>query len=307
MFIALPRANMRESVMDDFEPDTPLSSDLGNACAGLDQVVLDELRAIALTHDEASGLIIKLTNWAGQRLEGAVEKLPRDWQSRVADVTELALTEAYRLAFATRSGDQETGTMRNRALAWAKGERWHKVASALTGALGGLGGLPTTILDLPVTTTLILRSIQEIAIEHGEDVSDPAVRAQCVSVFGLGGPLIDDDHAESGLIAARVGLTGSVIAEMLKAVLPRFGMVVSQKLLAQATPVLGAAAGAAINTAFASYYQSMAHVHFRLRKLERAGDAEQIRSCFERIARAMRVDGKTDLGQTELRRLPQHP
>lgn len=37
---------------------------------------------------------------------------------------------------------------------------------------------------------------------YGEDLADPAVRAQCVAVFGLGGPLAEDDAAEAGLVAS---------------------------------------------------------------------------------------------------------
>jgi uncharacterized protein (DUF697 family) len=43
--------------------------------------------------------------------------------------------------------------------------------------------------------------------------------------------------------------------------------VLGQKLAAQTVPILGAAAGAATNYAYTSYYQEMAHVHFGLRRL----------------------------------------
>lgn len=150
--------------------------------------------------------------------------------------------------------------MTGRALAWADGESWHKVAAGVTGALGVLGGIATTLVDLPVTTTLILRSIQQIAVGHGEDLSSPEVRAQCLAVFGMGGPLADDDDTKAGLWATRTALSGKAVAEILKGVLPRFGMVVSEKALAQATPLLGAIAGGAINPIFTGYFQTMAHV-----------------------------------------------
>jgi uncharacterized protein (DUF697 family) len=50
-------------------------------------------------------------------------------------------------------------------------------------------------------------------------------------------------------------------------VAPRLATVLGQKLAAQTVPVLGAAAGAATNYAFTSYYQEMAHVAFGLRRL----------------------------------------
>lgn len=165
----------------------------------------------------------------------------------------------------------------------------------MTGALGGLGGVATTLIDLPVTTTLILRSIQQIAASYGEDVTDEEVRVQCLGVFGFGGPLTEDDEAETGLFASRIAITGATLAEALKVVLPRHGVVVGQKVLSQATPVLGALAGATLNTVFSNYYQTMAHVHFRLRRLEREHDQEQVRACFERVVK--RRKGKRKLMQ----------
>jgi hypothetical protein len=43
-----------------------------------------------------------------------------------------------------------------------------------------------------------------------------------------------------------------------------------------------------MNPTFTGYYQSMAHVHFRLRRLERDGDPEQLRACFGRIVHLRR-------------------
>lgn len=261
-----------------------MTIDLGNACSGFSEAELDELDGIVSQYTEASGLVIKVASWFGSRAEGLMKKVPANWQSLVTDATDLALRESYRLAFATQADEQST-SMLNRAKTWAKGERWHKVSTGVTGAIGGFGGVATTLAELPVTTTLVLRSIQQIAGAYGEDVSKEDVRAQCLAVFAFGGPLAEDDEAETGLFAARLAITGKTVAEAIKAVLPRLGVAVGQKTIAQGTPLLGAVAGAAINTAFSSYYQTMAHVHFRLRRLERDHDRDQVQACFERILR----------------------
>lgn len=262
---------------------------LGNACASLSEATLEELKAIARQYDEASGLIMKLASWAGHKAGDALATLPEEWQARVSEATSLALREAYRIAATTQSTESvgEPGVM-DRALEWAKGERWHQIASGLTGALGGAGGIATTLIDLPVTITLMLRSIQQIAAGYGENLHDEGIRSQCVAVFALGGPALDDDAGETGFIAARLALSGKAVAEILSAVLPRLSIMVSNKALAQATPLLGALAGAAINPTFTSYYQTMAHVHFRLRRLERDADADQVQACFERVLRVRR-------------------
>ena len=49
-------------------------------------------------------------------------------------------------------------------------------------------------------------------------------------------------------------------------------MVLSEKYVAQAIPIAGAAAGAALNYIFIDFYQQMARVHFALREVERHND-----------------------------------
>ena len=271
------------------DTDADLDADLGNACAGLPDATIAELRAIARQYDEAGGLLLKVTAWAGDKVSDLLSIVPADWQARVEDATELALREAYRAAAATQpAADAEASGRLDRVRRWATGETWHKAASAVTGALGGAGGIWTTLVDLPVTVTLMLRAIQQIAADYGEDIRDEQVRADCLSVFAFGGPSADDDSTEAGLVATRLALSGKAVAEMLRVILPRFSIVVSEKALAQAVPVLGAVAGAAINPAFTGYYQAMAHVHFRLRRLERDHDGQQLRACLDRLLRLRR-------------------
>ena len=62
----------------------------------------------------------------------------------------------------------------------------------------------------------------------------------------------------------------------------------SQKYLAQAVPLLGAAAGTTLNYVFMDYYQTMARVHFTLRDLERRHDPAVVRACFDRLVRQER-------------------
>ncbi|SFS12597.1 EcsC family protein [Sphingomonas jatrophae] len=260
-------------------------ADSGNACAGLPGEVLAELRAIAALHEGARGPLMRLVAQASGAAGSVIERLPESWRGTIETASAAALEQAWRLAAVSQPQADGAGWL-HRARAWAAGEQWHRVTAAVSGALGGAGGIATTLVDLPVTTTLILRSIQEIAREHGEDPADPAVRSACIAVFGLGGPLRDDDDADTGLWAARLALGGKVGAQAVAAVLPRFGVMVSEKLLAQATPLIGAAIGAAINPLFTAYYQAMAHVHFRLRALERTHDPEALSACFERIVRS---------------------
>jgi len=164
----------------------------------------------------------------------------------------------------------------------------------VTGLLGGSGGPATAIAELPVTTALILRSIQEISASYGEDPQDPLTKNQCILVFALGGPLDEDDQADAGFIAARIAIGEQTIAALIRTVASRFGLVVSEKLLVESAPILGAAGGAFVNYTFTDYYQRMAHVHFRLRTIERAHAPDRVAACFKRIISLRREQRQAD-------------
>jgi hypothetical protein len=63
----------------------------------------------------------------------------------------------------------------------------------------------------------------------------------------------------------------------------RFGVVVTQKLAAQAVPVIGALGGAAVNYAFIDHFQEVARAHFVVRRLERRYGKDAVRAAYERF------------------------
>jgi len=75
---------------------------------------------------------------------------------------------------------------------------------------------------------------------------------------------------------------------MLRVVVPRLLPTVTAEAVAKSMPLVSAAVGAVLNPAFTSYYQTMAHVHFRLRKLERDHDPEAVLACFARVLTGIR-------------------
>jgi hypothetical protein len=153
----------------------------------------------------------------------------------------------------------------------------NSAVGAAMGAAGGMGGAPTALAELPVTTTLLLRVIQGVAAEHGFDPSEESVQFDCISVFGSAGPMASDDGAETGFLAARLTLSGPALHRIIATVAPKLAAALGQKLAAQTVPVLGAAAGAAINFAFTGYYRDMAYVQFGLRRLAvESGQPEQV-------------------------------
>src|ERR1700722_15766104 len=62
----------------------------------------------------------------------------------------------------------------------------HRALATASGAAGGTFGLAALPVELPVSTTIMLRSIADIARSEGEDLSDPETALACVEVFALG-------------------------------------------------------------------------------------------------------------------------
>jgi hypothetical protein len=73
------------------------------------------------------------------------------------------------------------------------------------------------------------------------------------------------------------------LVRLISQIAARFGVVVSEKLAAQAMPVIGAVGGAAVNLAFVQHFQTIARGHFTVRRLERAHGAELVRFEYERL------------------------
>ena len=226
----------------------------------LDHAITDEttdkrLDALVQRHARAGNAGIQLLNLIGGQAENLLDRLPADMRARLGDGTETALRLAMNAA--SRSRDVVGGQP-----AWLS-----RAVTTAMGAAGGFGGLPSAMAELPVTTTILLRAIQDVAVEHGFDPSEPGVQFDCIQVFAAAGPLGKDDGSDLAFLGTRVTVTGAALQGLIARVAPRFATVLGQKLAAQTIPVLGAAAGAATNYAYTSYYQQMAHVHFGLRRL----------------------------------------
>ena len=213
------------------------------------------LDALADRYRRAGGFGIEILNLIGGRAEGLLDRLPSPVRGGLEQATTRALEQAMKAAHGSRGVVPDQKGWLNSAV------------GAAMGAVGGMGGLPTALAELPVTTTLLLRVIQGAAQEHGFDASAENVQFDCIRVFASAGPLEADDGADLAFISARVTLTGAAVHGLIGRVSPRLATVLGQKLAAQTVPVLGAVAGAATNYAYTSYYQEMAHVHFGLRKL----------------------------------------
>lgn len=231
----------------------------------------EDIAALALRQHKANGLLMKAVTYVGGQVEDTMRLLPKSARAQLDEAARRALVQSYDAAAKTRDG------VVGRAV---QSDRMHKVMASLSGALGGAGGLPTAIAEIPVATTMIFRAVQSVAAEYGEDPTTVETRVQCLAVFGSGGPGKEDDGIDTSFFGARLGITGAAVNGLISRVAPRFATILSQKLASQAVPILGAAAGAGTNYAFMQYYVEMAHVHFGLRKLARVHGEEAVAAAF---------------------------
>lgn len=230
-----------------------------------------EILALADRAARAGGRRMALLNRLGGTVESRLTMLPQGLRAQVLSVTEAALAQASGLAaLSTRAG--------------RIGGRGHMVLAGLTGAAGGMGGLATAVAELPVTITLILRAIHEVAAEHGFDPALPEVRREALRVFASGSPLDRDDGVNTAFIGARLTLTGPALHSMIATVAPKLAASLGQKLAAQAVPVLGALAGAGLNLTYVDYYRELAHVRFGLLRLAQAHDPQRVARAFARAS-----------------------
>lgn len=227
-----------------------------------------DVAALAQRQANASGVLLRVISFAGNQVEDGMKLLPKGTRTQLEAAARRALERSYAAAERTRN----TGRFQS--------DRAHRALATISGAIGGLGGLPTAIAELPVATTVIFRAVQTVAAQYGEDPSDPETRIECLRVFGSGGPGAADDGVDTTFIGARVSLTGPALNTVINAIAPRFAAVVGQKLATQAVPILGAAAGAGTNFAFVDYYVEMAHVHFGLRRLARTYGEQAVLDRF---------------------------
>lgn len=231
------------------------------------------LDSLARRHRAASGVGMQVLSYLGGTAEGLLGKLPPQVRDGLEGATARALEGAFHAASRSRGMVEDRPDWVNTTLTTAMG------------AAGGFGGLPGALAELPFTVTMLLRAIQGIAAEHGYDPASEEVRLECLRVFASAGPLARDDGSDMGFLAARVTITGASLNSLIARVAPKLSVVLGQKLAAQAAPVLGAVAGAAVNYSFTSYYQEIARVHFGLKKLARETDQDEGLLREELIAR----------------------
>ncbi|MGX3095696.1 EcsC family protein [Ursidibacter sp. B-7004-1] len=151
---------------------------------------------------ESTALIARITDWIASASSSITPTIPDKYKKKIVGIAEDSLNGVFRAANFTLENKQQTASPIT-----------HKVAVGLAGALGGIGGFATILIELPISTTIMMRSILDIAREEGFLLDDPRTQAECIMVFGLEGNLsTNDDSAESGYYQSRFGLNAVMLA-----------------------------------------------------------------------------------------------
>ncbi len=257
----------------------------------LDKADLEDLRA-AKTRLEYPGLTAKIAALLGKPIESGLKLLPKNWNEKVSEIAQAALLKGLEFAVRTMGEGERRGSR----------DWFHKVLVTGSGIAGGAVGLASLPVELPISTTIILRSIADIARSEGHDVTLLQVRLACLEVLALGGKGGKDDTSGEGYWVVRAALAQEVseaaafiaqkgladegappLVRLIAAIASRFSVVVSEEVAAKAVPLVGAAAGGAINYLFMDHFQEMARGHFVVTRLEKKYGTEAVERAYKEL------------------------
>jgi EcsC protein family len=247
---------------------------------------------VAVKHLETPNFAAKLADYAGVPVNRVLGLLPKPANRQLSGLVRNAVMKGLDFAIDTLD-DVPKASPANRFSSFLVG---------ITGGVSGVFGLGALAVELPLTTTLMLRSIAEIAQHEGEDLSQIEARLACLEVFAFGTKR-SSDNLDVGYYAARaliskytsdvaalvlergaIDASAPVVTSLVSEIVSRFGLVVSDKVAAGAVPILGAVGGATVNVIFMDHFQRIARGHFTLRRLERSYGAANVRRHYAELA-----------------------
>lgn len=247
----------------------------------------------------------KMTQVVGKPIDYLMRKLPKGAEKQIHNLVEKALHKAADAALWSLDNEpnREASTKTN------------KLFAAISGAVGGAFGFAALAIELPISTTIMLRSVADVARSEGFDLDKVETKQACLEVFALGGPSEEDDAVDTAYYATRSFTaeamqvlskelaeiaakqasanavknltptqTGKWFAALIEKIAARFGVVITEKAAAQAVPIIGAVAGATLNTMFTDYYQDMARGHFIIKRLEKKYGFELVKAEYTKIS-----------------------
>ena len=251
-----------------------------------------ELLRRAIYELENQDFAAQLADYAGKPIERIMRLVPKAASRHINRVVEKAILNCLNIAISSIEPKSKA----------PPAQRAASMLAGISGGLSGFFGLAALPIELPVTTTLMLRAIADIARHYGEDLSSLEAKLACVEVFGLGSPgpesrvdfgyyasraLFGRLTADAAVLLAERGaanLSAPVVGGLVTEIATRFSVVVSERSAATALPVLGAVGGATVNMLFMNHFQRVARGHFAIRKLEREYGSSVVRRLYDEHA-----------------------
>lgn len=266
---------------------------------------------------ENPSFLNRLTEIVGSPLEKGMALVPEKFQKKVNQTTQKALHSALKTALVSIRADSNSdsnadsphvNSVENLEAAIDHLQRsryFHNAATAVSGTVGGFFGIAALPIELPVTTTLILRSIAKVAQSFGADLNDQKTQLDCLFVLSAG-PNYYASRVTYAVLAreaitffAAQGArnmaeilghgTSPIIVKLLSQIAVRFKLVVSEKLIAQSIPIAGAVAGGMINLAFTEHFIQTAKYHFGLQSLENKYGKDRVEALYQDSSSAHRA------------------
>lgn len=265
--------------MDQSTPISPCPTAPADQLVQIDELTPEQsaaVTALAKRWHRANGPVISTLNKLGSKIEDQLALVPKALREKVEELTADALERAYGVA------------AHGKKLPDGKG-RATLAAAMLSGAAGGAGGVATALAELPFTVTVLLHAIRREAEAQGYDPDDPWIMAEALRTFSSGSPVTADDGINTAFFSARMALTGPALQGVIASVAPKLATALTQKLAAQAIPVLGAVSGAAMNAAFLRYYREMAAIRFSLLRLSETYGAASVTAAFTEAIEQPRI------------------
>jgi hypothetical protein len=184
-------------------------------------------------------------------------------------------------------------------------------SGALSGFFGATTGFGTAIFasELTLTTKFLMRTIMDIARSEGEDIYTLEGQMACLEVFALGGESKDDDGLETSYYTTRIAINSALnsvsatgvkvgldtlikgastlgsgaLSNFISKIATRLSLLISEKFLEQALPIVGAIGGGSLNYVFVDHFQKMATAHFSIKRLERHYGETQVKLAYDTI------------------------
>jgi hypothetical protein len=231
-----------------------------------------------------------------------MDKLPDVVKDRVSSAAKTAIEHAFTIALKTLSisdapGNSDITILENSfnlQIGRAKRESWTQgLILGGTGALGGFLGTAGTIIEIPISTSLIMRDMLRSGISFGIGNQSELI-AEALYLFTYGSDNPNDDAVDSAYFSARLAFqeliresghfiaaqgskaileslqkgSAPILIRLITKIAARFNVPLTEKVLAQSMPIVGALGGATINSLFADYYHKLAFYHFGIKNLE---------------------------------------